>query len=535
MASRFFPRSFMVHSTLLLCGALMLSSVGWWLVSTVRLNQVLAEQVALRAEVQSQQLAQLPTLLAAVEQRDTAKVSSIVDRLQVETDADFITVSDAQGVRLAHPIKSRIGLPVVGGDIDQALTKGVAYLSHGVGSLGPSVRYISPLFDQSGQVIGMIKVGYLKQSIAVLNEANLSPLLLFAGFSLLFSVMVAWRFSRYVRDKMQCLEPWQLNQALQTHQGVLQATHEGVMAINPQGEIYLVNDSARDLLGLCGLGSGGDKTPPLRIENLSVDAEVFALKGEDFLDRMVRINGRNLVMTRVTLASNDKKQVGAVFSLRAQKELHILSNKISQVDNYLESIRVTRHEYQNKISTVTGLLQLGHVDKALNVLLAQAKVDQANMDSVSPLESLPLISGLILANLGKAAEKGIHIDLTGLQGWNGLPALIGEQGLSSIIGNLIINSIDALEEATTDGWIRIIMYQTGSERVLSVSNNGPAIHVSLDVLCQLGFTTKGDYNEHGIGMHLVQSLVEDAGGYIELDSDKNETMFTVYFPEKVDV
>ncbi|KGY12486.1 histidine kinase [Vibrio tubiashii] len=524
MATRIFPQSFTMQLTLLLCAVLSLGSLGWWLISTERLNQVLAEQVALRAQVQSQQLAQLPSLRKAVASQDAAAATKIIQHLQRKTDADFITVSDVDGIRLAHPVQSRVGLPVVGGDIHRALTTGESYLSHSIGSLGPSVRYVTPIFGDDGAIIGMIKVGYLKRSIAMLNQQTLSPLIFVVCGSLLLSWLAAWRFSRYVRDKMQHLEPWQLNQALQTSQGVLQATHEGVVAINTKGQIYLINDSAKKLLSI-----DVEVELPCLLSSYISESSSFALHGDDFIDRLVRVNGTNLVLTRVTLCKDDKTQ-GAVFSIRAQKELQLLSNKISQVSSYLDSIRVTRHEYQNKLSTLIGLLQLGRSDKALSLLLTQAQEYQSNIDKVAQLQSLPLVSGLLLSNIGKATEKGIQVDLSDVQGWVSLPERLSEQALSTLIGNLVNNSIEALKNVDK-GCIRVAMYHAGRERVLSVANNGPIVNVSLEVLCRLGYTTKNDGNEHGIGMHLVQSIVEDSGGYLEMDSDESETIFSVYFPE----
>ncbi|WP_282178027.1 ATP-binding protein [Vibrio nereis] len=529
MATRKFPHSFTMHLTLLLCGALTLSSIGWWMVSTQRLNQVLSDQVALRAQVQSMQLAKLPSLLAAVEMQDHTKVSSIIDVLQNVTDADFITVSDSNGIRLSHPVEERIGLPVVGGDIERALTTGESYLSHSVGSLGPSVRYISPLLNQSGDIIGMIKVGYLNQSIAIVNEETLSPLIIFAVLTFTLSVVVAWRFSEYVGDKMQHLEPWQLSQALKTNQGVLQAAHEGILAINGKNNVYLINDSARWLLGI-----KKQVVTHQPLSELTSEEVAFCLTGEDFIDKLVRVNGRNLVITRVTLRDQDEETSGAVFSLRTQQELQLLSNKISQVSHYLESLRVTRHEYQNKLSTLAGLLQLGHVEQALHLALSQSKTNQASVDSVKQLQSLPLISGLILANVGKAAEKDVDVNLDELDGWSELPTHLDEELLSSLLGNLMSNGIEAVSDTPT-GTVRITMYETSTEHVLAVSNNGPMIHVSLEVLCQLGYTTKDNFQDHGIGLHLVQTIVEEAGGHMELDSDADETLFTVYFPRRQDV
>ncbi|MBJ3950900.1 histidine kinase, partial [Salmonella enterica subsp. enterica serovar Kentucky] len=182
---------------------------------------LMSHQIALRAQVQAVQLAQYPDLIEAVNKRDARQVSQLVQALQSVTDADFITVSDRQGIRLAHPITARIGLPVMGDDIRPALDEGKAYLSYSVGSMGPSLRYISPIRAANGDVIGMIKVGYLLDTVAVWQNEKLQPLLLVAGITLLLATLISTAFARLVRRQMQDREPWQLAQSLMTYEGVI--------------------------------------------------------------------------------------------------------------------------------------------------------------------------------------------------------------------------------------------------------------------------------------------------------------------------
>ncbi|MEI8597638.1 Spo0B domain-containing protein [Vibrio sp. M60_M31a] len=85
------------------------------------------------------------------------------------------------------------------------------------------------------------------------------------------------------------------------------------------------------------------------------------------------MNGKNLVVNRVTLRTSGGEPYGAVFSLRDQNEMHVLSEKISQVNQYMENMRVTRHEYQNKLSTISGLLQMGAYEKALSVCFVSSE------------------------------------------------------------------------------------------------------------------------------------------------------------------
>lgn len=80
----------------------------------------------------------------------------------------------------------------------------------------------------------MIKVGYLIDTLDLWTSERLLPLISFGIIAVGICIWLSWKFSRYVRTQMQELEPWQLKQALKTHQGVLQATYEGLVAINSE-------------------------------------------------------------------------------------------------------------------------------------------------------------------------------------------------------------------------------------------------------------------------------------------------------------
>ncbi|EPC7661420.1 hypothetical protein ACR2Z6_001591 [Vibrio cholerae] len=70
------------------------------------------------------------------------------------------------------------------------------------------MRYISPIRAANGDVIGMIKVGYLLDTVAVWQNEKLQPLLLVAGITLLLATLISTAFARLVRRQMQDREPW---------------------------------------------------------------------------------------------------------------------------------------------------------------------------------------------------------------------------------------------------------------------------------------------------------------------------------------
>ncbi len=516
--------SFTRQLAFILSCTVLIGIAAWWSYSAYQLENVLNNQIALRAQVQSQQLAKLPSLIDAVERENAQLVSEIISVVQLVSDADFITVSDEEGIRLAHPVSERVGLPVVGGDIQRALNFGEAYLSQSVGSLGPSVRYISPIFSPEGEVVGMVKVGYLVETLNLWSREKLLPLLLFALSALSLFLLLSWRFSSYVKKQMQDLEPWQLKQALKTHQGVLDATHEAVVAVNQQGNIYLANDAARAILGQSELV--GKET-----KQLDDASHLFHLDGDDFLDKVAQLGSDGVIINRVTMRTSNGEPAGAVFTLRQRSELQALSDRISQVDKYLESMRVTHHEHQNKLSVISGLLQMGAFDKALSVCLAQAAQNQTRIDSLQGVKSMPQLTALLLAKLSKARESNQSLNIACYGDLSGLTQRVSEEQVCSLVGNLIDNGLEACQ-GQNDATMVVKLRETEEEFILTFSNNGPSLDEDLESLCRWGYSTKSATGEHGIGLHLVKSILSEAHGHVELDSDEQETQFTVYLPKE---
>ncbi|MCR9499656.1 sensor histidine kinase [Vibrio vulnificus] len=516
--------SFTRQLAFILSCTVLIGIAAWWSYSAYQLENVLNNQIALRAQVQSQQLAKLPSLIDAVERENAQLVSEIISVVQLVSDADFITVSDEEGIRLAHPVSERVGLPVVGGDIQRALNFGEAYLSQSVGSLGPSVRYISPIFSPEGEVVGMVKVGYLVETLNLWSREKLLPLLLFALSALSLFLLLSWRFSSYVKKQMQDLEPWQLKQALKTHQGVLDATHEGVVAVNQQGNIYLANDAARAILRQSELV--GKET-----KQLDDASHLFHLDGDDFLDKVAQLGSDGVIINRVTMRTSNGEPAGAVFTLRQRSELQALSDRISQVDKYLESMRVAHHEHQNKLSVISGLLQMGAFDKALSVCLAQAAQNQTRIDSLQGVKSMPQLTALLLAKLSKARESNQSLSIACYGDLSGLTQRVSEEQVCSLVGNLIDNGLEACQ-GQNDATMVVKLRETEEEFILTFSNNGPSLYEDLESLCRWGYSTKSATGEHGIGLHLVKSILSEAHGHVELDSDEQETLFTVYLPKE---
>ena len=105
--------------------------------------------------------------------------------------------------------------------------------------------------------------------------------------------------------------------------------------------------------------------------------------------------------------------------------------------------------------------------------------------------------------------------------------------LNQVWTNLIDNAADAIHETgTTNGRITIEVKNVDGCIVVSVANNGPRIPPDIqDRIFEAFFTTKAPGQGTGLGLDTAYSIVVNQhGGTLTLESDDEETRFTVVLP-----
>lgn len=102
----------------------------------------------------------------------------------------------------------------------------------------------------------------------------------------------------------------------------------------------------------------------------------------------------------------------------------------------------------------------------------------------------------------------------------------------TILNNLIVNSIDAIESS---GHIRIVQHVAGNYIKISVFDDGKGIDKDLiPYIFNPGFTTKYDdktgNSSTGIGLSHVKNIIEEIHGDIKVKSNSKETEFEILMP-----
>lgn len=338
------------------------------------LSDTVESQLGKRALHVAKTVAAMPEVKSAFHiENPESVIQLIAERVRLETDAEFIVVGNEQGVRYSHPNPQRIGKKMVGGDNDEALVDGKAYVSKAVGTLGLSLRGKTPIRDEKGNIIGIVSVGVLMEDINQIISEYDHTIWGIALSGAVIGMIGSVYLARNIKNLMFDLEPEEIASLYEERNALIQSIREGILMIDKQGNISLLNQAAYEIL-LIRQEQNVIGMPVLDvIPNTSI-LEVLR-NGEEQLDRQLKLKGRTIIENRLPVKIGNEV-IGVVSSFRLKSEIDQLTEELSQVKRYTEALRAQTHEFNNILYTLSRLIQLESYEEALELVHKETAVHQ---------------------------------------------------------------------------------------------------------------------------------------------------------------
>ncbi|QRG77977.1 sensor histidine kinase DpiB [Citrobacter sp. R56] len=480
---------------------------------------------------QAKIIASNDSIISAVEHRDYTRLASIADKLQSDTDFDYVVIGDRNSIRLYHPNPAKIGQPMQFTK-PGALEKGESYFIMGEGSIGMAMRAKTPIFNECGQVIGVVSIGYL---VSKIDSWRLDFLLPMAGvfvLLLLLLMLLSWFFASHIRRQMLGMEPKQIARVVRQQEALFSSVYEGLIAVDPEGFITAINRSARKMLGLSSPGRQWLGKP---IEEVVKPADFFTQEiAEPRQNVMANFNGLSVIANREAIRSGDEL-LGAIISFRSKDEISTLNAQLSQIKQYVESLRTLRHEHLNWMSTLNGLLQMKEYDRVREMVQGESQAQQQLIDSLRSAFSDRQVAGLLFGKVQRARELGLQMTIVPGSQLHQLPEGLDSTEFAAIVGNLLDNAFEAsLRTPQGNNVVELFLSDEGDEVIIEVADQGCGVPEALrEKIFEQGVSTRTDEpGEHGIGLYLIASYVGRCGGIIALeDNDPCGTLFSLFLPK----
>ena len=493
-----------------------------------------------------------------------ARLASPVESLRTTTGVDELIVTDAAGRILASPADPRMlgrALALDGSRTDSdGAWAGVAQL----GGVDHVVARV-PVLNNKGQLVGTVISGRRFPTMAGLFADAAPNLLTYLGVAGILGAAGSWWLAARVKRQTLGLEPDQIARLVEHREAMLHGIREGVVSVDADGIITLVNDSARALLGLPGDAVGR----PIDGVGLG-DEAVRALRSHESRDRntdlvdTALVNGGVMLVLNQTTIHPPRSKPEVVTTLRDRTELVTLQHDLGSSLQASDTLRAQTHEFANRLHTISMLLQLGDGDAAVEYIDAVTR-DRSDLDStVLTRIAEPAVAALLIAKTSLARERGAELTLTADSALPRVDDVLAAD-LVTVIGNLVDNALDAVTGAATrlvSVDVRAVMGADalgsdalgsdalGSDALGSADNAGPATSTAtstgtstapitevlvivrdtgpgvdtalLDRVFEVGVTSKTPSHngaDHGFGLAIVRIVATRRGGRVAYRND----------------
>ena len=471
-----------------------------------------------RAQSAAETLAANPVvrqLLPSAQPRIRTGLQSAVESVRAVSGLDYAALSGVDGVVVLSTVPEQVGTTVqTGADGSRVgLTDTAA---------GRAVEARVPVLDDSGTLVGTAVVGDRYPSAVDRFLQSAPNLIVYLAVASVLGGLGSVLLARRVKRQTLGMEASEILDLVGQREAMLRGLKEGVIALDPNGRVVLMSESAHELLHI-EYGSKGATVDELGVTGRLRDVLLGTVETSD---EIVLVGDRVLVLNTVPVVA-DGKAVGTVTTFRDRTELTDVEEELGVTKTSSTALREHIHEFDNQLHTISGLVQLHEYDEVVRYVdgLTARREDATSVvtDSVADVS----VAALLIAKIGAAAHRSVTVDIvegSALRSHGGALS----RDLCTVLGNLVDNAV-----AASSGRVRIALHENGGDIVIEVFDDGPGVDASdTTKIFEQGWSTKGAVSTgHGFGLALVRLACRRRGGDVTVGKDGEWTVFRAMMKE----
>jgi two-component system, CitB family, sensor kinase len=477
----------------------------------------------------AENLAAAPTVrqrIVGARPRDRSGLASVAESVRTVSGSTSVLLARTDRVVLVSSDPTQVGRRVALGR--SRVLAGAAWTGtqelHGHTVVVAQV----PVYDLKGEVVGIAGIGRDVPSVWSRFGDVVPNLIAYLGVASLLGLGGSLLLSRRVKRQTLGMEPTEIAGLVEHREALVHGVKEGVIALDPQQRITVVNDSARELLQLPADCVGR------RLQDLRVDeqlAQVLTSRQPD-PDRLVLVGDRVLAFNRRPMHSHGQV-IGSVTTLRDRTELSALERELGTSRATSDTLRAQTHEFANQLHTISGLLQLEEYDEVMRFVDGVRLSRSSLYDEVSSRVDDATVAALLIAKASLATERGVDLRLSADSRVGKVYGALARD-LTTVVGNLVDNALDAAASSQRPR-VDVRILDDGDVIMVSVGDSGPGVGDTEEVFRQ-GYTTKTQGTAdgeagRGFGLALTRLACRRRGGDVSVhNDDTGGAVFTATLP-----
>jgi len=447
--------------------------------------------------------------------------------IEMQTDVEYIIVTDKDGMILSHPNPVMVGTKTVDPLAIRALKYGIDYSQRTVENGRHFIRGTVPVLDRRYSIVGMVSAGYPVESMRKVSDAYLEKIVFFIFVFITLGLVAAIFIAKGVKWVIFGLEPAEIAYMFQERTALLESIREGIISTDAAGKINLVNEAALKTLKLRDRNELEDH--PLNSFFPDLDVSRILATGEPVSDKEFILGGIPIIVNAEPVG----EQHGLVVTFRKKEDIDIIARELSQVQTFSEMLRAQTHEYSNSLHTIVGLLQIEAYDDALEFIADETRGQRKLIRFLA--ENLPdrFLASMIVGKCMHASEQKVELVIDPESRMIDLPDELDRHTLTTVLGNIIDNGIDAAVAGDAPPRVSLFMSDFGNDLIFEIEDSGKGIAEEVrGRIFDRGVSTKAG-DQRGYGLYLAKKAIETLGGTIEVEpGDAGGTRFEIIIGKK---
>ena len=351
----------------------------------------------------------------------------------------------------------------------------------------------------------------------------------FTGGALLIGIAGAAWLTRMLKRRTLGLEPQELAELVRQREAVLYGIGEGVLAVDAAGRVSVRNREAERLLD-AELEVGTAATAleiPSRLRDL--------LRSGEQMENLITLTGDRVLVANHRPVARGGVELGSVLTLRDRTDLESLNRELDKVRSTTDTLRAQRHEFTNRLHTLSGLLQTGRRQEAVDYVQALTHGEVSGLGPAAEAVRDPYLVAFLSAKKSVAGEKGVELEL-GETSW--VPRTVtAPLEVTTVLGNLVDNAIDAARAGRArPARVEVDLLADGTTLHLSVVDTGDGVpERSREEIFGEGVSSKRP-SGNGLGLALCRQAARSLGGDVRVAGTGEQTgaLFVAVLPNALE-
>lgn len=449
-------------------------------------------------------------------------------------DIDVISLVSKDSMRIYHSNHELIGTVYDGTFPEFDDDSEGFYAADETGPSGTQRRAYAAVYDGEGGYIGFVMAIMLKGNIYNETYQTIFIYAIITAAATLMELLVSAELFGKIKKSLLGYEPDVFTAMYKMRDNILESLDEGIVAVDRDGRVQFANEAAITMLETVEEGSGQNIVGE-KIESIGDGTMLVRTLENGERDFNGNIGDADILIDSIPIKEDNNIIVGAVGILHDRAEYTKLMEDLTGTRYLVDSMRANNHDFTNKLHVILGLIQMEMYDEATFYIQNITMVQRESISKIMNAVSEPAVAALLIGKTARASELNVKFVLREGCCYSASDMNIPSEVLITIIGNLLDNAFEAMNENTDYDSSKELLfgiYSRPGAVLITADDTGNGIsEQNLEHIFENGYSTKGE--GRGTGLYQVKTMVESLGGKITVESQVGVgTSFSVSFAKE---